>query len=448
MQTAKIITLGCRLNAGESLRMAELAHEHKAAAIIINSCAVTGEAERQTRQTIRRARKQNPSALIALTGCGVEISPARFAAMPQLDVLISNRDKIRPETFARLARRPVLRQKQPPQWLPAGKGDLPLPWSERNKKGERLAARAVLPVQTGCDHRCTFCVIPQGRGLARSLPPEAIIRRARALLEAGVQEITLTGVDIASYGRGAGEEDWLSLGGLAAALLRALPDLPRLRLSSLDPALDDPLLWELAVSEPRLMPHLHFSAQAGSAMILKRMRRRHQPDGFYRLLDFLRRRRDMVFGADLIAGFPTETERQFADSAALITGAPLTYLHIFPFAARPGSPAARMPLVPAAIIRARAAALRALGQNQLDAFLARQQGRILPVLIESAAAGLSKGRTETYAPVMVSGRHKTGAMMAVKITGQIADRITGGQDGVLRAVPQSAPAPAPAAGRR
>ena len=334
----EIVTFGCRLNAVES----EVMRGHARAAglddvVVVNTCAVTSEAERQARQAIRRLRRERPGATLIVTGCAAQIDPDRFAAMPEVDRVVGNDEKMKAETFATLDG-PRVRvndimavRETAPHLVEAFEG----------------RARAFVQVQQGCDHRCTFCIIPYGRGNSRSVPIGEVVRQVRTLVEAGYREVVLTGVDVTSYGPdlpGAPR-----LGQMVRRLLAQVPDLPRLRLSSLDPVEIDDDLWRLIAEEPRLMPHLHLSVQAGNDLILKRMKRRHlRADA----IDVCRRARDLrpeiAFGADLIAGFPTEDEAMFADTLNLVGEAGLTYLHVFPYSPRPGTPAAKMPQVPGA----------------------------------------------------------------------------------------------------
>ncbi|HEV2300743.1 MAG TPA: tRNA (N(6)-L-threonylcarbamoyladenosine(37)-C(2))-methylthiotransferase MtaB, partial [Stellaceae bacterium] len=343
MSDVEIITFGCRLNALESevIRRAARAAGLEDA-IVVNTCAVTAEAERQARQAIRRARREHPQARILVTGCAAEIMPQRYAAMPEVDRVLGNAAKLKPESYREGS-------------LPDAAGAAP-PLVD----GFEGRARAYLQVQQGCDHRCTFCVIPLGRGPSRSLPFEEIVTAARRLVAAGYREIVLTGVDLTAYG--ADLAGRASLGAMLRRLLLAAPEIARLRLSSLDPAEIDDELWRLIGEEPRLMPHLHLSLQAGDDVILKRMKRRHSRDEAIAVARRARALRpEIALGADLIAGFPTETEAMFAKSLDLVAECGLAFLHVFPFSARPGTPAARMPQVAAAAVRERAARLRAAG---------------------------------------------------------------------------------------
>jgi len=385
----QIVTLGCRLNAFES----EVMRSHARAAglsdaVIVNTCAVTAEAERQARQAIRRARRENPGARLIVTGCAAQIDPESFAAMPEVDRVLGNSEKLRPESFApeataRVAVDDIMAVRETAGHLIAG-------FAERT--------RAFVQVQQGCDHRCTFCVIPFGRGNSRSVPAGEVVAQVRRLVANGTAEVVLTGVDITSYG--AGLPGRPPLGQLARRLLALVPDLPRLRLSSIDAVEIDDDLLRLLAEEPRFMPHLHLSLQSGDDMILKRMKRRHGRAQAVTLCDRLRRLRpDLVLGADLIAGFPTETEAMFENTLSLVADCGLTYLHVFPYSPRPGTPAARMPQIAAARRKARAARLRVAGEAALAGFLAGRVGTRADVLVERPGFG----RSEHYAPVALDG---------------------------------------------
>ncbi|HRQ83329.1 MAG TPA: tRNA (N(6)-L-threonylcarbamoyladenosine(37)-C(2))-methylthiotransferase MtaB, partial [Azospirillaceae bacterium] len=326
----EIVTFGCRLNAYES----EVMRGHARAAglsevVIVNTCAVTSEAERQARQTIRKLRRERPDAKIVVTGCAAQIDPARFAAMPEVDRVLGNQEKLAPESWGlaateRVAVNDIMSVKETAAHLISGFED---------------RARAFIQAQQGCDHRCTFCIIPFGRGPSRSVPIGAMVEQVRALTAAGYREVVLTGVDITSYGPDLPGAP--SLGQMIRRLLAAVPELPRLRLSSLDPVEIDDDLWRLIENEPRLLPHLHLSLQAGDDMILKRMKRRHSRADAVAFCERARRARpDVVFGADLIAGFPTETDEQFDNTLRLLEDCGLTWLHVFPYSPRPGTPAA------------------------------------------------------------------------------------------------------------
>ena len=415
----EVLTFGCRLNTYESEVIRRSAVEAGPEnAVIINTCAVTAEAERQARQAIRRARRADPTACIIVTGCAAQLNGARFAAMPEVDRVIGNREKLLAKSYAPDAPRVRI-------------DDI---MAVRETAGHLIEgfegrARAFLQVQNGCDHRCTFCIIPFARGPSRSVPLPAIVAEARALVAAGYNELVLTGVDIGDYGRDLAAEFGLGLGAMVAALLEAVPELPRLRLSSIDPVEVDDELWRLFAGEPRLMPHLHLSLQAGDDLVLKRMRRRHLRADAVELCARLRRvRPDIAFGADLIAGFPTETEAMFANTLAIIDECGLTYLHVFPYSERPGTPAARMPAVPVVLRRARARALREEGARALDRYLASRVGTTARVLVEREGLG----RSEQHAPVRLPisggpapGRHGAGDIIAVDIVGHESGTLIG-----------------------
>lgn len=407
----RVLTFGCRLNSYESELMQQQAQAAGLEdAIIINTCAVTGEAERQARQAIRKARREHPTARILVTGCAAQIDPARFAAMPEVDRVLGNAEKLRTDSFAPKTlddgARTVVSD------LAAVETTAPAPIS-----GFGGRARAFVQVQQGCDHRCTFCIIPFGRGPSRSLSFSAILAQVRALVTEGYQELVLSGVDITSYG--ADLADRPTLGNLVEQVLSAVPELPRLRLSSLDPAGFDDALWRVIGDQPRVMPHLHLSAQAGDDLILKRMRRRHSRT---ELLEVCARLRDLrpgiALGADLIAGFPTETDEAFANTLNLVSEAGLVWLHVFPYSARVGTPAARMPQVPMPVRRERAARLRAAGGKALRDRLSGQIGRVAEVLVERDGLGRAEDYAEVVLPVGLAG-----PLAKVRIVGVDGERL-------------------------
>ncbi|MBS1035747.1 MiaB/RimO family radical SAM methylthiotransferase [Gluconobacter cerinus] len=368
MTSPSVLTFGCRLNAHESDGMAHHARGQDDT-IIVNTCAVTTTAERQARQAIRRAHRERPDAKIVVTGCASEIDAKRWMELPGVVRVVPNADKLKPTTW--------------------GDSKPGLPPSRH--------ARALLQVQQGCDHRCTFCIIPYGRGDSRSTPTAEAISRARALTEAGHREIVLTGVDIASWQGTDGE----GLGRMCRTLLQDVPAIERLRLSSIDPVILDPEtgdrdLWWLLENEPRLMPHLHLSLQAGSDLILKRMKRRHTTTQVASMLQHARALRPNIgVGADLIAGFPTETDTLFNETLSFIEEQAIPFLHVFPYSERPGTPAARMPAVPNGERQARAAQLRAVGEANRDTFLEKFVGQTVNVLIETP----DRGHSPEFAPV-------------------------------------------------
>ncbi len=390
--TPEIITFGCRLNAYESEVMRGHAREAGLGdAVIVNTCAVTAEATRQARQAIRKVRRERPQARIIVTGCAAQIEPERFAAMDEVDHVIGNAEKLKAETFRTLTvgdcERVVVDDIQSVRQTAAHLID-----------GFGTRARAYVQVQNGCDHRCTFCIIPFGRGPSRSVPAGEVVAQVRRLAENGVAEIVLTGVDMTSYGRDLPGD--MTLGKLVRKILRFVPELPRLRLSSIDSIEADEYLIDAFAEEERLMPHLHLSLQAGDDLTLKRMKRRHDRAHAVSFCGRLRDlRADIVFGADLIAGFPTETDAMFENSVRLIDDCGLTYLHVFPFSPRPGTPAARMPQVAHKTVKARAERLRQRGEQALLAHFERQRGRQVEALIEKPGFG----RTRDHAPIRITG---------------------------------------------
>ena len=406
----QIVTFGCRLNAFES----EVIREQVAAAgladtVVVNTCAVTAEAERQARQAIRKARRANPAARIVVTGCAAQIDPARYAAMPEVDRVLGNTEKLDPQSWRDDSDAPEVQV-----------GDI---MAVRETAGHLITGfaertRAFVQVQQGCDHRCTFCIIPFGRGPSRSVPMGAVVRQVRQLVEGGVAEVVLTGVDITDYGKDLPGRP--PLGQLVRRLLAQVPELPRLRLSSLDPVELDDDLFRAFAEEPRLCPHLHLSLQSGDDLILKRMKRRHsRADALAAVARARLARPDMVFGADLIAGFPTESEAQFANSLALVEDCGLSHLHVFPYSPRPGTPAARMPQVPGETRKSRAARLRAAGHKAFGVFLESRVGRTASVLVEKPGFGHS----EHFAPVGLAETVPVGALIDLEIAGRDATQL-------------------------
>ncbi|HVJ34242.1 MAG TPA: tRNA (N(6)-L-threonylcarbamoyladenosine(37)-C(2))-methylthiotransferase MtaB [Terriglobia bacterium] len=409
----QFLTFGCRLNAFE----AEVMRGHAAAAglddaIIVNTCAVTAEAERQARQAIRRARRAQPGAKIIVTGCAAQIAPESFAAMPEVDHVIGNDEKLKAETFAAFA-----------QASAAPRIAVTDIMTIRETAGHFVGGlahhiRAFVEIQQGCDHRCTFCIIPFGRGNNRSVPMGIIVSQVQQLVAEGAREVVLTGVDITGYGGDLPGTP--TLGQLVRRVLKLVPDLPRLRLSSVDVIEVDEELRRLIGEEERLMPHLHLSLQAGDDMILKRMKRRHSRADAIRFCAEMRRRRpDIVFGADFIAGFPTETEAMFANTVDIVEACGITYLHVFPYSARQGTPAARMPQLPGDIRRDRAARLRVAGQAAQARYFASQIGQTAELVIETVQEdGTVFGHSRHFAPVRLigQGRHlKRGDLVAARI---------------------------------
>jgi len=402
----EVLTFGCRLNAYES----EVMREHADAAgltsaVIVNTCAVTAEAVRQARQAIRRARRERPDAKIIVTGCAAQIDPGRFAAMDEVDHVIGNQEKLEAKTYAdfgidgteRVVVNDIMSVKETASHLIEGFGS---------------RARAYVQIQNGCDHRCTFCIIPFGRGPSRSVPAGEVVAQVRKLAEKGYAEIVLTGVDITAYGKDLPGE--MTLGRLVRTVLRLVPELPRLRLSSIDSVEADPQLIAAIAEEERLMPHLHLSLQSGDDLILKRMKRRHARADSVAFCEAMRRARpDLVFGADLIAGFPTETEAMFSNSLSLVDDCGLTFLHVFPYSAREGTPAARMPQVHGAITARRASELRDKGVAALKRHLDGARGRQINVLMETEA----QGRSADFTPVRLAVEEGAGALVEAIVAG-------------------------------
>lgn len=424
MEEPIIVTLGCRLNAFE----AEVIRGNATAAglsdcVVVNTCAVTTESVRQAQQTIRRLRRDRPTARLVVTGCAAQLEPERFTAMPEVDAVIGNADKLARETFLEI-RRANGRFAHVSDIMAALETSLPAP--EQAPPGEALSgrSRAHVAVQTGCDHRCTFCIIPFARGPSRSVPAGDVVAHVRSLVAAGYREVVLTGVDLTSYGKDLPGP--MSLGRLAAAILDRVPRLPRLRLSSIDPAETDAVLIDLLAVEPRLMPHLHLSLQSGDDLVLKRMRRRHTRTDAIRLADRVRTARpDMVLGADLIVGFPTETEAMFDRTLDAVEACGLTHLHVFPYSARTGTPAARMPQVAHSVVRSRAARLRTLGAERLSRLLDQEIGNTAEVLMERGGKGRTPGFLEVALSSVAPGSAGPGKIVNVRITGHDGARMTG-----------------------
>jgi threonylcarbamoyladenosine tRNA methylthiotransferase MtaB len=394
-----VVTFGCRLNTYESeaiRRKATVAGVDDA--VIVNTCAVTAEAVRQARQTIRRLKRERPHRRIVVTGCAAQIEPANFAAMAEVDRVVGNEEKFDVRGWGSADKVAV--------------SDIMAVKTMRSHAIDSIEgrSRAFVQVQNGCDHRCTFCIIPYGRGNSRSLSAEDVIAQVRALADNGYREVVLTGVDITSYG--ADLPGAPRLGMLVKRILRGVPELDRLRLSSVDSVEADAHLLDAFATEPRLMPHLHLSLQSGDDLILKRMKRRHTRADAISFCERMRRLRpDVVFGADIIAGFPTETEAMFANSFDLVDECGLTQLHVFPFSSRPGTPAARMPQVERAAVKERARRLREKGETALRAYLDREVGACRRVLAESRALG----RTEQFVPVRLAAPVEPGVILDVAI---------------------------------
>ena len=410
-----IVTFGCRLNTYESEVMRREAETAglgglRDGAVIFNTCAVTAEAVRQAKQSIRKARRENPNARIIVTGCAAQTDPATFTAMGEVDLVLGNEEKLKASSYRALPDFGVNDTEK------ARVNDI---MSVRETAAHMVdalegRARAFVQVQNGCDHRCTFCIIPYGRGNSRSVPMGAVVEQVKRLAGNGYAEVVLTGVDMTSYG--ADLPGMPKLGRLVKTILRQVPDVRRLRLSSIDSIEADDDLLDAVANEKRLMPHLHLSLQAGDDMILKRMKRRHLRDDSIRFCEEVRRLRpEIVFGADIIAGFPTETEAMFENSLAIVEECGLTHLHVFPFSPRQGTPAARMPQVDRAVVKERAARLRAAGENAYQAHLAALAGTRQSLLIERDGLG----RTEGF----------TLAAIAAGAPGDIVDAVVSGNDG-------------------
>ncbi|ETD78110.1 tRNA (N(6)-L-threonylcarbamoyladenosine(37)-C(2))-methylthiotransferase MtaB [Rhodobacter capsulatus] len=410
-------TLGCRLNAYETEAMKELAAQAGlSGAVVVNTCAVTAEAVRKAKQEIRKLARENPGAAIIVTGCAAQTEPETFAAMTEVTRVVGNHEKMQPETWAALA----------------PKGADFIGETERVMVDDILSVRetaghlidgfgrhrAYVQVQNGCDHRCTFCIIPFGRGNSRSVPAGVVVEQIKRLVDRGFAEVVLTGVDLTSWG--ADLPGAPRLGDLVMRILRLVPDLARLRISSIDSIEADDNLMLAIATEPRLMPHLHLSLQHGDDMILKRMKRRHLRDDAIAFCEEARRLRPgIVFGADIIAGFPTETEEMFENSLRLVEDCGLTFLHVFPYSARKGTPAARMPRVAGPVIKERAARLRAAGDAALVRHLQAEVGQLRQVLTE----GPRLGRTEYFTEVSFDRDMPEGTVMSLRISGQDGARL-------------------------
>ena len=416
MSAPKFTTLGCRLNAYETEAMKALAEEAGVDnAVIVNTCAVTNEAVAKARKEIRRLRRENPEARVIVTGCAAQIDPDSFAAMAEVDHVIGNTEKMAPGTWAGLGRDFIGETER------VMVNDI---MSVTETAGHLIdgfgsRSRAYVQVQNGCDHRCTFCIIPYGRGNSRSVPAGVVVDQIKRLVQQGYNEVVLTGVDLTSWG--ADLPGTPRLGDLVMRLLR-LTDVPRLRISSIDSIEADENLMLAIATEPRLMPHLHLSLQHGDDLILKRMKRRHLRDDAIRFTEEARRLRpEITFGADIIAGFPTETEAHFENSLRLVEDCDLTWLHVFPYSARPGTPAARIPSrVDGSVIKERASRLRAAGDRAVTRHLAQQQGRAHRVLTEAP----DMGRTEQFTEVRFAAPQPVGQIVPVTITGTSGTQLT------------------------
>lgn len=405
MAPPEILTFGCRLNAYES----EIIRNHTQAAgiddvVIVNTCAVTAEAERQARQAIRRARRSKPDAKIVVTGCAAQINPDQYGAMDEVDIVLGNEEKLKAESWLALENdEPEIRVNDIMSITETANHFIDS-FEER--------ARAFVQVQQGCDHRCTFCIIPFGRGPSRSTAVGEIVRQVRSLVENGYKEVVLTGVDLTDYGKDLPGHP--SLGNLCRRLLMQVPDLPRLRLSSIDPVEIDDDLYTLIETETRLLPYFHLSLQAGDDMVLKRMKRRHNRQDAIDVCTRIRAMRpEATFGADIIAGFPTETDEMFENTLAIIDECDLTHLHVFPYSERGDTPAAKMPAVPKQTRRERAARLRAAGEVRLSKLLKTRIGKTASVLIEKD----NMGRCEQFLQVRLDQDVETGSLVNCQISG-------------------------------
>lgn len=407
----KLVTFGCRLNAYESEVMRS--HARNAGiddAIIFNTCSVTNEAERQARQQIRRARRENPEAKIIVTGCAAQIDPEKYGNMDEVDQVIGNDLKLDAATWGVDA----------PEKVRVNDIMSVEETASHLIEGFEGHARAFIQVQNGCDHRCTFCIIPYGRGNSRSVPVKEIVEQVKLLVQKGFNEVVFSGVDVTSYG--ADLPGTPTLGQMIRRVLMFVPELPRLRLSSLDPVEIDEDLWRLIAEEPRLMPHLHMSLQAGDDMVLKRMKRRHTKADAIAMCQKAREcRPDMAFGADIIAGFPTETEEMFDNTMDVVRQCDLTFLHVFPYSERPGTPAAKMPQVPHEARKERASRLRDLGKEQMQKFLNSHVGKVRQVVVEKG----NIGRTEHFAQVRLDRACRQGALVTVQTDSIDGDSLVG-----------------------
>ncbi len=397
LKDPQIVTFGCRLNIYESEVMRTHAKDAGLNdAIIFNTCAVTKSAEREARQAIRRARRENPEAKIIVTGCSAQINPQMYSEMAEVDQIIGNDLKLKAETWGapseeKIRVNDIMSVTETASHLIEGFED---------------RSRAFLQVQNGCDHRCTFCIIPYGRGNSRSVPIGVIAEQVRKLVDEGYKEIVLTGVDVTSYGPDLPGQP--TFGQMIRRVLALVPELPRLRLSSLDPVEIDDDLWNLIENEPRLMPNLHISMQSGDNMILKRMKRRHNREDLIEMCQKSRKMRpDISFGADIIAGFPTETEEMFQNTMDIVEQCDLTFLHVFPYSEREGTPAAKMPQVNPAIRKERAGRLRDLGERQLQKFLNQNLNKEMQAIVEKD----NFARSENFAPIRLSSTQKAGTLV-------------------------------------
>ena len=418
MSAPKFTTLGCRLNAYETEAMKELSEAAGVEnTVVVNTCAVTAEAVRKARQEIRKLRRDNPDAQLIVTGCAAQTEPETFAKMDEVDVVVGNTEKMQADTWEGLAKGPdfigTTERVQVDDIMSVTEtaGHL--------IDGFGTRSRAYVQVQNGCDHRCTFCIIPYGRGNSRSVPAGVVVDQIKRLVDKGYNEVVLTGVDLTSWG--ADLPATPKLGDLVMRILKLIPDLNRLRISSIDSIEVDENLMQAIATEPRLMPHLHLSLQAGDDMILKRMKRRHLRDDAIKFCEDARKLRpEMTFGADIIAGFPTETEEMFQNSLRLVEQCDLTWLHVFPYSAREGTPAAKMPAVNGNLIKDRAARLRAAGDVQVLRHLHAQLGKTHDILMENP----HMGRTQQFTEVVFDAPQTEGTIVTAQINGLIRNQLT------------------------
>tara|TARA_B110001454_G_scaffold215094_1_gene235925 strand:- start:2004 stop:3275 length:1272 start_codon:yes stop_codon:yes gene_type:complete len=412
----KIKTFGCRLNFYESEVIRKYADENKIKdTTFINSCAVTNKTVKDLKNTIKKLKKDEPENKIVLTGCAAQIHTDEFRAIKNVDAIIGNREKLENTTYERLqSQLGSKKYTNISNILEDKKAQSPIIDKVKDK------IRAFVQIQNGCDHRCTFCIIPFGRGNSRSVNSDIIIEQIKKLINKGYKEVVLTGVDLTSYGHDL--ENYVSLGKLIKIIFKAVPTLKRLRLSSLDVAEMDEDLLDVIENENRLLPHIHLSLQSGDNMILKRMKRRHTRDNSIQLIKKLKSiRPDIVFGSDFIAGFPTETDEMFMNTVKLIEECSITFLHIFPFSPREGTPAARMPQVPYEIIKKRAKILRSLGEKKLIEYYENLTSKKVSVIVESK----NRGRTDTFAKISISDEYKNGDLLNMTITGYNSFGLTG-----------------------
>jgi len=399
--TVEVLDFGCRLNIAEGATIGRLLDGQPGDTTVINGCAVTGEAVRQTAQAARRARRAQPGARIVVTGCAAQVDRDRFSAMAEVDLVLGNREKLVAENYVRSG-------------VHVGDIMVPVPHDTPVVSG-RGQTRSFVEIQTGCDHRCTFCIIPYGRGDSASVPPSAVVAAIARAVEEGQHEVVLTGVDLTSYRP--------SLAGLVSLILREVPALPRLRLSSLDPAEIDEALFDLIAREPRIMPHVHLSLQSGDPMILKRMKRRHTRAQAIALVDRLKALRPAIaIGADLIAGFPTESDAMHCSNVSIVDACDIVFGHVFPYSPRAGTPAARMPLVGAEVARSRARELRAVSAKRRATWLSGLVGSTQQVLVERSER---RGHAENFANVALTTRQDGGSIVAVRIVATDGDILTG-----------------------